>query len=160
MPKKTKKGIAAPLGLIFGVILAIVLVILAVFIAFNISSTAVKQQAKALTIVGEPVIYYSETAVNNEHNVTKLVFTIANPTSENATITSVVVKGVEGNVVEPAGGTIPAGQTVQVVVEFTNQTGYPVVSDNEIARGYIEFTVVTNVATLQAVALPLPAASS
>jgi len=147
MPKKMRKGISAPLGLIFGVIIAIVLVLLAVFIAFNITSTAVKQAAKTLAIVGEPVVYYNP----NDKTVTKLVFTIANPTSENATIQAVIVKGVEGTTTT---NTIPAKSSVQVEVTFGRNK--PKLTDDEINRGYIEFTVVTNVSTIYAVALVLP----
>ena len=148
MPKKMRKGISAPLGLIFGIIIAIVLVLLAVFIAFNITSTAVKEAAKTLAIVGEPVVYYN--ATNNNNTVTKLVFTIANPTSENATIQAVIVKGVEGTTNTT---TIPAKSSVQVIVTFSKG---PKLTVDEINRGYVEFTVVTNVSTIHAVALVLP----
>ena len=147
MTKKIRKGISAPLGLIFGIIIAIVLVLLAVFIAFNITSTAVKEASKTLAIVGTPVVYYNA----SDNNITKLVFTIANPTDKDAKIQAVIVKGVNGTYNT---STIEAKSSVQVIVVFQNEE--PKLTTDEINRGYVEFTVVTNVTTIYAVALVLP----
>ncbi len=142
MAKKVKRGISAPLGVIFGVLLAIILVILAVFIAFNISTSTVKSQSAQISVVGTPVLFYNPSTLQAD----KLTFVVYNPTERNITVRSIIIKGAEftnGTVIPPK-RSVEISQSISVTLSW-----------NEIYRGYVEFTIITDTGSLAASAQPV-----
>ncbi len=143
MAKKIKRGISAPLGVIFGVLLAIILVILAVFIAFNISTSTVKSQSAQISVVGTPVLFYNPNTLAAD----ELTFVVYNPTENPITVKSVIIKGVETIVNQ----TVAPKKSLDISVTLANVT----LTWTEVYRGYVEFTIITQTGSLAASAQPV-----
>ncbi len=148
MAKKVRKGISAPLGVIFGVLLAIILVILAVFIAFNISTSAVKSQSAQLNIVGTPAAFYNKTSLK----LTSLSLRVNNPSDTEINVTAIIVAGTK---VENATGDPLAVVAPKKTAEITLDAGNTnpaldtlAVTWDDVYRGYIDIVLVTTTGTI------------
>jgi len=141
MAKKSRKGISAPLGVIFGVLLAIILVILAVFIAFNISTSAVKSQSAQLNIVGTPAAFYGKTNLT----LLSLSLRVNNPSDTAINVTSVIVAGNKVDLTTPV--TVNPKQTAEITLDKTQLGGITVTWD-DVYRGYIDIVLVTSTGTI------------
>lgn len=142
-----REGVSTSLGLILGVTIAMILVILAVFVVYVITSAVTRQAGGAVAVEGTSIAYYNATSNNV---VTKLVFTITNPTARAVNVESVIIKDVEVEVNE----TVDPENTTKIIVDLTGKTVK--VAANDIDRGYIEFIIVTNITTIQSTALLVP----
>ncbi len=146
MTKRVRRGISAPLGVIFGVLLAIILVILAVFIAFNISTSTIKSQSAQISVVGTPVLFYNPSTLQAE----SLTFVVYNPTEKTINVRQVIVKGQSYDVTN---GAVQPKKSLEITV---NMTANPVTLDwTEVYRGYVEFTIITDTGSLAASAQPV-----
>ncbi len=141
MARKARKGISAPLGVIFGVLLAIILVILAVFIAFNISTSAVKSQSAQLNIVGTPAAFYNK----NTLNLTSLSLRVNNPSDKVINVTKVIIAGTPVTLTTPVA--VEPKKTAEITLDQT-QVGNIQVTWDDVYRGYIDIVLVTSTGTI------------
>ncbi len=141
MAKKARKGISAPLGVIFGVLLAIILVILAVFIAFNISTSAVKSQSAQLNIVGTPAAFYNK----NTLALQSLSLRVNNPSDTAINVTKVIIAGNVVDLTTPV--TVEPKKTAEITLDQTQVGGITVTWD-DIYKGYIDIVLVTTTGTI------------
>ena len=139
MARKARKGISAPLGVIFGVLLAIILVILAVFIAFNISTSAVKSQSAQLNIVGTPAAFYN----SNTRELQTVSLRVNNPSDTNITVTKLIIAGQQVDITDV---TVPPKKTEEITADVSAQ-GITLTWD-DVYRGYIDIVLVTSTGTI------------